>query len=70
MDTSYNKEEYEDEWMTLDSEPSTPDPPNPGKLIDSDDKMDTTGKLMEDYKEAKVDHNHPNFHMIQEIVKE
>ena len=56
--------------MTLDSEPSTPDPPNPGKLIDSDDKMDTTGKLLEDYKEAKIYHNHPNFHMIREIVKE
>ena len=33
MDTSYNKEENKDEGMTLDSEPSTPDPPNPGHII-------------------------------------
>ena len=31
---------------------------------------DTTKKLLENYYEAKVNHNHPNFHMIWEIVKE
>ena len=64
MNTGYNKEEEEDEEITLDSEPSTPDPTNPDQVIDSDDKMETTEKLMEGYYEAKIDHNHPNFHMI------
>ena len=64
MNTGYNKEEEEDEEITLDSEPSTPDPTNPDQVIDSDDKMETIEKLMEGYYEAKIDHNHPNFHMI------
>ena len=36
MDTSYNKEKDEDEGMTIDSKPSTPDPTNPDQVIDSD----------------------------------
>ena len=55
--------------MDLDSEPSTADPPNPDQEIDSDDEMETTGKLLEDYYKSKIDHNHPNFHMIWEILK-
>ena len=43
MDTRYNKEEEEDERMTLDSKTSNPDPPNIGQVIDSDDETDTTG---------------------------
>ena len=41
MDISYNKDEDEDERMTLDSKPSTPDPHNTGQVIDSDDETDT-----------------------------
>ena len=52
--------------MALDSKPSNPDPPNPSQVIDSDDKTETTEKLLEDYYESKIDHNHPNFHMIWE----
>ena len=59
MDTRYNKEEEEDEGITLDSETSTPDPPNPDQVIDSDDETKTTEKLLEDYYKAKIDHNHP-----------
>ena len=46
MDTSYDKDKYKDEGMNLDSKPSTADPPNTGHLIDSDDKIYTTEKLM------------------------
>ena len=70
MDTSYNKDKDKYEEINLDSEPSNPDPPNNGQLIDSDDETDTTEKLMEYYHKAKIDHNNPNFHMIQRIVKE
>ena len=56
--------------MAFDSKPSNPDPPNIGQVISSDDNMETTGKLMEDYYKANIDHNHPNLHMIQEIVKD
>ena len=56
--------------MILGYEPSTPDPPNPGQVIDSDYEKYTIETPMEDFFEAKIDHNHPNFHMIQEIVKE
>ena len=56
--------------MTLDYEPSTPEPPNHYQLIDSDDEMETSEKLLITYYEAKIDHNHPNFHMIWEILKE
>ena len=41
--------------MDLDSEPSTADPPNPDQEIDSDDEMETTEKLLEEYYEAKID---------------
>ena len=70
MYTSYNKKEDEDEGTTLDYKPSTPDTSNTDQVINSDDKTDITGKPMEDYYEAKIDHNHPNFHMIWEIVRE
>ena len=32
--------------MTLDYEPSTPDPPNTNQVIDSDNKTETTEKLL------------------------
>ena len=54
--------------MTLDPEPSTPVPPNTGQVIDRDDEMEA--KLMEDYYDAKIDHNHSDFPMILETVKE
>ena len=69
MDTIYiKKDKYE--GVTLESGTSTPDPPNHNKVIDSDDEKETTEKLLEDYYKAKIDHNHPIFHMIWEIVKE
>ena len=37
MDTSYNKEYDKDKETTLDSKPSTPNPPNSDQVIDSDD---------------------------------
>ena len=52
------------------NEPSTPDPPNTGQLIDSNYEMETTEKFMEDYYGANIDHNNPNFHMIQKTVEE
>ena len=45
MDTSYNKDKDEDEGMTPDSEPSTPDPLNNGQVIDRNNKTDTTEKF-------------------------
>ena len=56
--------------MTIDSKPSTLDPTNHVQVIYSDDEMGTAEKNLEYYYEAKIGHNHPNFHMIQEIVKE
>ena len=41
-----NTEKYE--GMTPDSKPSTPDLPNPGQVIDSDDETETTENLPED----------------------
>ena len=64
MDTSYNKKEDEYEGTTLEYEPSKLEPPNNDQVIDSDEETDTIEKLLEDYYEAKIDHNHPNFHMI------
>ena len=37
--------------------------------MDSDHITDTTEKILEGYYEAKIDHNHPNFHITQKIVK-
>ena len=48
MDTSLNQDEEKDEKMTLDSEPSTPDPPNTGQVIDSNNEMEATENLLED----------------------
>ena len=70
MDTIYNKDEEEVEGINLDSKTSTPDPPNPGQVIDSDDETETTEKLLEDYYKSKIDHNYPNLHIIQEIFQE
>ena len=56
--------------MTLDSKPSNPYPPNPGQVIDSYDETETIETLLEDYYEAKINKNNPNFYMIREIVKE
>ena len=36
----------QDKGMTLDSETSTPDPPNPDQVIDSDDETETTEKFL------------------------
>ena len=57
MYTSYNKEEDNDKGMTLDSGPSSPDPPNLGQVIYSDDETETTKTLLEDYYEAKSKKN-------------
>ena len=56
--------------MTLESKPSTLGPPKPDQVIDIDDETETIETLMGDYYKAKIDHNHPNFHMIWKIVKE
>ena len=56
--------------MNLDSKPSTADPPNTSQVIDRDNEMGTTEKILEDHYETNIDHNHPNFHIIQEIVRE
>ena len=46
MDTSYKKEKDKDKGTTLESKPSTQDLPNTGQVIDSDDEMETTEKLL------------------------
>ena len=56
--------------MTVNFEPSILDPPNPGQVFDSDDETEATEKNLEDYYESKIEHNHPNFHMIRKIFKE
>ena len=56
--------------MILGYEASTPDPPNPGQVIDSDNEMETAEKLLEDYYKSNIDLNHPNLQMIREIFKE
>ena len=48
MDTSYNKDEDEYEWMKLDYKSSTPVPYNTGQIIDSDDETETTEKILEE----------------------
>ena len=70
MYTSCNKDKDKDEGTTLDSKLSTPDSPNTGQIIDSDDETKRAEKLLEDYYKAKIDHNDPIFHMIQKIVRE
>ena len=55
--------------MTLESKLSTSDPPNNGQVIDSGDKTETTEKILVDYCKAKIDHNHPNFHMIWKTIE-
>ena len=40
MDANYNKDKDKDVGITLDSEPSTPDSPNTGQVIDSDDETE------------------------------
>ena len=56
--------------MNLDSKPSNSNPPNNGQVIYSYYGMETTEQLLEDYYKANIDQNHPNFHIIWEIVKE
>ena len=46
LDTSYNKDAGKDEGMTVDSELSTPDPPNTGQVIERDDETETTEKIL------------------------
>ena len=64
-----NKDEYDE--MTLDSEPSTLDPTNDtynsktAVVIDSDDEIKATEKILEDYYDAKIYHNHPYLTIIQ-----
>ena len=55
--------------MTLESKPSTTDPPNTAQVSDRNNETEKTEKNMEDYYEAKIDHNHPNFNMIWKKVK-
>ena len=50
--------------MTLDSKPSTPDPPNTDQVVYINDETETAETPLEDYYEAKIEHNHPNLHMI------
>ena len=66
MATSYKQKKDKYEGMTLNSKPLTPYPPD----TDSYDETETTEKLLEDYYEAKINHNYPNFHKIWEKVKE
>ena len=56
--------------MIPNSKTSTLDQSNPDQFIESDDEMETTEKLLEDYYEAMIEHNHTNFHMIQKICRE
>ena len=62
--------------MTLDSEPSTLDPPNytytckTDLIIYSDDEIKAAEKSLEDYYDAKIYHNHTDLTIIQESVKE
>ena len=76
MDIRSDQEKAEAKDINLDSEPSTPYPPNATDtskttpLIDSDDEIEATDKLLEEYYDAKIDHKHPEFPMIQETVKE
>ena len=61
--------------MTLDYKPSALDPPNAtdtnktALLIDSNDKIDTTEKLYEEYYDVMIDQNHLDFLMVREKVK-
>ena len=61
--------------MTLDSKPSTPDPPNAAGtshnalVINNDDKIEATEKFLKEYYDAKIDNNNPDFPMLQETVK-
>ena len=70
MNTSSDQDEYKDEEMTPDSKPLKPYPPNTDQVIYSNDEMDTTKKLLKNYYNANIDHNHSNCHMIWKIVKE
>ena len=55
--------------MTLDSEPSTLDPPNKGQVINCNDEIETTETLLKYYYNAKIGHNHPNLHIIRNQLK-
>ena len=46
MATNHNKYKDEDEGMNLDYKPSTLYPHNTGQVIDIDDEMETTEKLL------------------------
>ena len=48
MDKKFNQNEDEDKQMNLDSEVSTPDPPNTVKVINIADEMEATFKNLED----------------------
>ena len=47
MDTSSNQDECKDEEITLGSKFSTPYSPNTGQLINSNDEMNATQKILE-----------------------
>ena len=57
--------------MTLESESSTPEPSNATytskttPVIDSDDKIEATGKFLRDYYDANIDQNHTDLPMIR-----
>ena len=65
MDIRSDQEEDEAKYINLNSEPSTPDPPiardtsKTTPVIDSDDEIEATEKLLEYYYDAKIDHMHP-----------
>ena len=80
MDIGYDQDEDKDEdeaeEMKLDSEPSTPEPPNSTDtsntdlLINSDGEIEAKENILEDYYDSKIYNNHPYFPMIWEKFKE
>ena len=69
MYTSLNQDEDKVEEMTLESKPSILDPHNNDQVINSYDEIESTLKLLEDYFDKNIDHNHPNLPMIRKTVK-
>ena len=72
MDIGSNQNEDEYGEMNMDFKPSTPDPPNitdtskTAPVINRNDRIEAAEIFFQDY----YDHNHPDFPMIRETVKE
>ena len=71
MNIRSDQDEYESKDTTLDSRPSTTDPTN---ATDTSKTAPVTNiksieKFLKDYYDTNIDHNHPDFPMIQEKVK-